>query len=181
MILLLISMVLAVLAYVLIKDYRRLAQLRYMAQTERACRGFAEIRHELVLALARGEIQPSDEKAFRYLHVACTRVLHTPSFFREISTAVCVAVAQDALPEPQETLASGDLSPVTRPLLERFVAAMDGLIGQFAHPLLAVFAAMNGISVTQFVLQLREARREIDRRRQGLERLRMASAKALAA
>jgi len=180
MILLLFLTALFLVTYILLQDYRRITQLRYMTRAEKACKRFGQIRHQLVLAYARGELRQEDEKAFRYLHVACTRVLHAPNFFREVSTAICVAIAGDAVPKLVESLAPGDLSPATRPLMKEFVESLDALIEEFAHPLLAVFAAMNGRSVLDFVVQVRDARREVERRRHELERLRRAGAEALA-
>lgn len=180
LILILASAVLGVL-YGFVKDYRRIKQLRFMARAERATAKFGDVRHMLVLAYARGEIRPEDQKAFSFIHQACTQVLHAPDFFREVSTAICLSIAGDKVRRPKDSITGRDLSAVTRPALEQFVQAMDELIEQFAHPLLAAFAAMNGVRVLEFVVRARDARREIDRRRRTLEELRRCGAAALAA
>lgn len=171
--------VVAILA-LLVFEYRRIKRLKYMLRAEIACGEFGKIRHELMLAYAAGQISP-DDQGFEFLHLACTRVLHSPEFLREFSTYYCLAVATDSLPpSPKPKLMAGDLTDVTRPLVARFVQNVDALTHQFADPVLVFLAAMTGShSVLHWAHRVRDAKRELARRRQELEDWRQAGAAAL--
>ena len=166
------------LLLVALYEYKRLTRLRYMARAERACAEFGEIRHELVLAVAHGEMRP-DDPAWRFLYQASSQVLHAPRFYREFTTYICLAVATDQ-PSSPGMLQPSQVNDFARPLLERFVHGLDALIEEFAHPVLALFAYMNGAKILEFMWQLQNSKREIERRRSELERLREAGQAALA-
>lgn len=158
-------------------EYKRSTRLRYMARAERACAEFGKIRHELLLGIARGDITV-DDPAWEFLYQASSHVLHVPAFYKEFTTYLCLAVATDQ--QPTSKLSPSQVNAFARPLLQRFVRGLDGLIEEFAHPLLALFAYMNGATIIASMKKLRDSKRELERRRSELQRLRAAGAAALA-
>lgn len=171
------TLILLPLAYVVVKDLRRTKQLKYMAAAERACAEFGAIRNELAIARASGRISDEDLEAFVYLTRSCTNVLRIPKFFREMSTAVCVAIANDRIPEPNRLR----VGPSLQPQFVRFVDALDKLIHQFAHPFIVAAATMNGCSSIDLMFRMRDWSREIRRQRRALESIRQGTKSILAA
>jgi hypothetical protein len=170
--------VLPAVALVALYEYKRLTKLRHMARAERACAEFGKIRHELVLAMARGELRAEDP-AWQFLYRSSSQVLLMPEFFREFTTYICLAVVtDDAGPKH---LDPSQVNALTRPLLQRFVKGLDELIEEFAHPVIALFAFMSGQRIVEWIFQLRDATRELERRRSELLSLREAGVRALAA
>jgi len=169
------------LVAVVLYEYKRATKLRYMARAERACAEFGAIRHELTLAMAKGEIGDADAPAADFLVRASGDVLHASEFFREFTTVICVAYATDTLPKNARYLDKSQTTDFTRPYIQRFVTGLDSLIEEFAHPFLAILATLNGDTVISSMHQLGEHTRELRRRREELERLRDAGTAALAA
>jgi hypothetical protein len=154
-----------------------------MARSLQVAAEFSKIRFDLMRALDDGKITEQDRKAFEFLYKASSKVLHIPQFYREFSTAICLAVAASDANKPPR-LQPRDLSATTKPLVDRFVKNIDTLIEEFAHPLLLFGAYVNGKRVLELMVNLqarRHARIEVERKQEELRAWREAGAQALAA